>query len=328
MASTRLSSELFLIGMRDLEQLDKYNQLPTVRQVLQRFHHFLKETKSVRNSSHLTVEELLIVWSRSAIPTTLKKHAVEKLEKYHSEWLLLKKNMSRQSDKQLQRETEFTNTLDSLFDIAHASASSQIKLEEDRRFLSDQREERKMIMTTEDKELTKKMKRAAVRRQRQESHKEKYAAATSSSSTCKYVMTESDTSDNTDSDSDNADEFRPIIAKRLRKQEHSTVQSSNFFTNDVTGALDRNKTSDREAVRLMIPIAAALGHDPSQLPFSRSTIRRMRSKSRKECAQSTQAEFTPSYAVVVHWDGKILPDILGHEKVSCWLVSSLVLYPH
>jgi hypothetical protein len=195
MTSTQLSSELFLIGMRDLEPLDKYNQLPTVRQVLQRFHHYLKETKSVHNSSHLTVEELLIVWSRSAIPTTLKKHVVEKLEKYHSEWLLLKKNMSRQSEKQQHRETEFTSTLDSLFDIAHASATSQIKLDEGRRFLSDQREDRKMIMTTEDKELIRKTERAEVRRQRQELHQEKYAATTSSSSTCKYVMTESDTSD-------------------------------------------------------------------------------------------------------------------------------------
>ena len=81
MASTRSAEEIFLIGIRNLETLVNLNQLPTVRQVLQRFHFSLKEAKSVRNASHLTVEELSAVWFRSAVPLMLKTHAVEKLER-------------------------------------------------------------------------------------------------------------------------------------------------------------------------------------------------------------------------------------------------------
>jgi len=77
-ASTRLSDELFLIGIRNLDPLLKLNQLPTVRQVLLRFHHYLKEAKSVGNVSYLRVEELLTVWSKAAVPTTLQTHIVEK----------------------------------------------------------------------------------------------------------------------------------------------------------------------------------------------------------------------------------------------------------
>jgi hypothetical protein len=36
-----------------------------------------------------------------------------------------------------------------------------------------------------------------------------------------------------------------------------------LFNANVTSAVDSNKTSDREAVQLLIPTAAALGHDPN-----------------------------------------------------------------
>lgn len=54
--------------------------------------------------------------------------------------------------------------------------------------------------------------------------------------------------------------------------------TSRIFTQHVTSALDRNKITDREAVRLIIPLAAALGCNPASLPISRSTIRRERKK--------------------------------------------------
>jgi len=82
---------VFLIGIRNLETLVNFNQLPTLRQVLQLFHYYLKESKSVCDASHLAVEEHAVVWSRAAVPVILKMHAMEKLEKIHNSWLLLKK---------------------------------------------------------------------------------------------------------------------------------------------------------------------------------------------------------------------------------------------
>jgi hypothetical protein len=84
MKSTRLHDDVFLIGIRDLESLSRLTQLPTVRQVLQRYHQHLNETKSVRNASHLTINEVCIIWSKAAIPTTIERNAIEKLEKIHS----------------------------------------------------------------------------------------------------------------------------------------------------------------------------------------------------------------------------------------------------
>lgn len=77
MTTTRHDDEIFLIGHRDHESLERLKQLPTVKQVLQRFHHHFSEQTvtrvAVRNASHLTVDEVLSVWSKAAVPTTLKK---------------------------------------------------------------------------------------------------------------------------------------------------------------------------------------------------------------------------------------------------------------
>ena len=56
-------------------------------------------------------------------------------------------------------------------------------------------------------------------------------------------------------------------SKKEHKQTGSGVTASLILNSNITGALDRNKTSDREAVRLIVPTAAALGHDPSSLPL-------------------------------------------------------------
>jgi len=42
---------------------------------------------------------------------------------------------------------------DCLFDIAHADAFTMIHIEEDRKFLIDQQSERKMFISSEDREL-------------------------------------------------------------------------------------------------------------------------------------------------------------------------------
>ena len=84
--STCQADTIFLIGVKDLEPISRFNQLPTLRQVLLRFHFFLQEKKSVRNGSHSIVEELILLWQKAAIPIRLLKHRIDKLEKLHSEW--------------------------------------------------------------------------------------------------------------------------------------------------------------------------------------------------------------------------------------------------
>jgi len=70
-----------VIGKVELEPLLKLNQFLTLRQVLQQFHYYLRDVKSVLNASHLIAEELLPVWLKAAIPVIPNKHAVKKLLK-------------------------------------------------------------------------------------------------------------------------------------------------------------------------------------------------------------------------------------------------------
>ena len=148
MASTRLSDSVFLIGLRDLEPLTRMAQLSAIKQELQRFHQHLKQAKSVRNAGHLTIEEVFVVWLKAAVPTAYERYVVEKLEQFHDEWLLLKKNKGRSSETQRYRELEFTKKFDILINIAHVNAISMIEIDEDRDFLVDQSLYRKIFVTS------------------------------------------------------------------------------------------------------------------------------------------------------------------------------------
>ena len=57
-------------------------------------------------------------------------------------------------------------------------------------------------------------------------------------------------------------------------------------------------------------MAAVLGHDPAKLPLFRSTTERARKKTRRDVTDSVRRNFEPSYPLVVHWDGKALPEML------------------
>lgn len=298
-----------------MEPLNRLKQLPTSMQVMQRFHLHLKETKLVRNASHLTIEELSGLWSNAAIPVTSNKHAIEKLEKLHNTWLLLKKNKGRSTDIQKMREIGYEKELRLLFDISHFDAMTLIKIPEDRDFLVDQRGDRKMFMATEDKDLVKKQKRAEER-QRKFTELQHSARIASTSFAFEVCMTEE--SCESDSSDDSDDDFQPAQRKTPRsvEQHDVTTNARQLFTEHVTGALDRNQTSDREAVRLIVPVVVALGCSPLAMPLSRSSIRRARKKARKETAESLRAEFSPEHPLVVHWDGKILPEICGRGEVD------------
>lgn len=171
--ATRQSESVFLLGIKHMDSLVELKKLPTNRQVLLRFYWQLQRVKSVRNASHVTVEELNQLWAKAYIPTRLTKHSIEKIEKLHASWLMLKKNKSRNTKSQKDREANFIDGLDSLFDIAHADALTMIKIEEDRQFLEDQRGERKMVMTVIDKDFTEKQERSRKREMEQEERKSK-----------------------------------------------------------------------------------------------------------------------------------------------------------
>lgn len=89
----------------------------------------------------------------------------------HSQWLLLKKNKGRKTEKQRTNEQSFVDKIEKLFDIAHSDALVLMKIQEDKDFLIDQRTERKMIISSQDNEYNKKQERALERFEKEEKRK-------------------------------------------------------------------------------------------------------------------------------------------------------------
>ena len=82
---------------------------------------------------------------------------------------------------------------------------------------------------------------------------------------------------------------------------------------DVAGALDRVNIPDRGATYIVGTVAKALGHDVSSMTLSRSSIRRSRYRNREKQA-TVEQEFIRSTPLLLHWDGKLLPDITGSKE--------------
>lgn len=157
--------------------------------------------------------------------------------------------------------------------------------------------------------------------------REKYVSAVKSkSSSINPVDDDLNASSSAKSSSKNGSDdelYQPLPKKKLEKIKGGKSENvsepkamKSLFDINVAGALDRNKVSDREAVRLIIPIAAALGHDPAALPLSRSSIKRKREAARQNFSTEMKSNLDIKEPIVVHWDSKILPDILGSQKVD------------
>jgi hypothetical protein len=114
---------------------------------------------------------------------------------------------------------------------------------------------------------------------------------------------------------DNSDpDYKPPPFSKLRKLK-------DVITPELAAALDRAKVSDRMAMHIISATAVSLGHDVSELVLSVASIKRAREKYRAVLANNTKIEFLADMRDVngpwtVHWDGKLLPDVTGKDKVD------------
>lgn len=100
------------------------------------------------------------------------------------------------------------------------------------------------------------------------------------------------------------------------QQRKSEPSKPEIITEDVAEALDRAKLSDRQALKIILPVMDAMGQDPADVPISRSTISRKRKHAQKAIAQKIRKEFIPADPMVVHFDGKLLENPNGSGKVE------------
>ena len=130
MAAHRLCEIYLLVN---LSPTITWNKLPSKRQVLQVFFHLHnEEKKTVREAATRAVGNVLPFWDKAKIPVHLKKHLIEKLEVLFNLWRSLRKGRMREFAIQHQREKDFNDDLDELFDMAHNNALHLSAIEEDK----------------------------------------------------------------------------------------------------------------------------------------------------------------------------------------------------
>lgn len=88
----------------------------------------------------------------------------------------------------------------------------------------------------------------------------------------------------------------------------------NIITPEVTATLDRIKLSSRKAAFFVNTIAKVLNVDVRDFNSSASSIQRNRNRSRASIVSKMNLK-TSNY-LVLHWDGKLLPDDNESKKVE------------
>jgi len=274
------------------------------------FYCHNKDKKTIQDSATETTREILGFWEKARIPTRQECHITNKIKQLHSTWQGLKKSASLRTEVQQGKEDAFVQTFDDPFDVAHADALTLIKIEEDRQFLLVQWEKgRKGCRSSVDTKLAKqevrRLERAALHEARQ--RKEANRCRTGS-----QLLEPSDSSSEETIQDSSSDEYVAINTPLPSKRRKPTA----IVTSEVSAALDRSKTTDRNAVYVLAATAQSLGHDPKKLIINRESIRQARRKNREIIAKEIKDAFTPGSSLTIHWDGKMLPALQSKEYVD------------
>src|SRR6218665_3325061 len=308
---TRSKSAIWLIGFEE----DKLNgsKLPSNRQVLSIFfyrHNSLKET--IHDSSRDVIREAVQFWDKARIPIQPEHRAILKLEKLYKKRVKLKKNAKRQTNTQKEKETEFVDDLDNLFDMAHMNALNLIKIKKDREFLVSQGENGRrgcmgpvdMALASKESRTVKRRKASLDRKHREAQHLEKINEQAVLDSSSSASEDESNTCDKEEGSSSGL----------VPKTRHRKRAKTNIFTPSLTAA----KLSDRNATYVLAAAAHSLGHNVKDLHINRSSVHRERERYREEIGKNLKDQFkaTPTSSLVVHWDGRLLQDLTGKELVD------------
>ncbi|XP_050525104.1 uncharacterized protein LOC126896392 isoform X2 [Daktulosphaira vitifoliae] len=124
--ATKLRINIYLVG-NESNQITG-GKLPSNRQVFLVFFYNLRVVKlNMRQSAHLAIKETIIFWVKARIPVRDTQHCVAKLENFYQKWRSVQKNRKSRTKWQVSLENQFSETLDDLFDIAHADALNIIR---------------------------------------------------------------------------------------------------------------------------------------------------------------------------------------------------------
>ncbi|KYM98193.1 hypothetical protein ALC62_11109 [Cyphomyrmex costatus] len=280
------------------------NNLPSNKQVLNLF--FDKRDRlslKVKQACNETASDIKRLWDSANIPSLRKDHVVKKLKTLYDKWSALRKNeyhKQKQLKKHNVEKEAFTTALDQVFFIAQRNIF-QIISEDRKQFLlshnlSDDVRKMTNVETSENNETS----RNTMPCRRSTCDSQATAISGSNSS-------ESQTTNEIERTYSNfEDSLIPPIKRKL-----------DVMTPEVVAALDRGKVSDRNAMHIICALTKALNVNINDVNLSRSTIYRRRIKIREQIANDLKENLQVAAFLVVHWDGKLLPDdIFKFKKVD------------
>lgn len=319
--STRSQTNVYLLG--SVADNITGSMLPSGKQALRFFlHQHLDRALTIKEAAAATITTVGAFWERARIPMQKEQRARDNIIRLHEQWRLLKKNRNRPTDTQTRKEEEFLAVLERLFDIAHQNAMTMLKVEDDREFLKAQRETvRRGTMGVQDLTLARQDTRRHGR------HIDKHRRLQHSRSELERLNETMQLASS--SDSDESSPNRSLTRHRghaVDDEDFATTGPSSslapspaplkrattrFIDPQLSATMDRTKLSNRDGVHLLAAVARSLGHDPGKLVLNRESFRRERMTFRATAAAEIKEAFQPSVPLIVHWDGKIVPNADG-----------------
>ena len=308
------------------------------------------KSRSIKSIAEQVFHEMEDIYKRAfAIERSTKqgKNCIEQICKLHEDYRNSTRNYNPTKKQQQPKVQLFLENLHKMCDIAPKDAVSQInkdrlrsekKKAEDIAFLNDQRNDRTEKLAKEDSAYTKKSDAKAsrdsaefLRNSAASSSKQKPMSLAAKAEepilprlrvkptkVDEEIEEEDSEIEETEfrfklrSDPDLDPDFQqsPFL-RELRNSKQKKEEVSIAKDPLTLQALDRTKTSSRDAFRILAPASAAMGLDVSKAAISRSTIERERKKLRSTIDAEAKAAFLPPENAIVHFDGKHLMDMAG-----------------
>ncbi|XP_074107200.1 uncharacterized protein LOC141532646 [Cotesia typhae] len=301
-----MNKEIRFIGI-PLQRISE-RKLPKVKEVMRVFFYQLKILKySIKQSAKNSVDQVIELWRKNQIPTSGAPNAVKKFLRYHSQWLKLQKNFDKKNSAQNQKEMKFQTDLEQLFDIV---SEKSLKVLDDniRKLYLDQKfGTHKEILSNNVpvSNLTTTMmgidESNLIPDLDQPSTSHAIVPSEKSESFSMYTL-----SGVTNFGSDS--EYEPPIPTKRAKLD--------VLTPEVIFGLDRANVSSRNAMFIIAPVLLAVGIKIEDTTLSYSSIQRARMLQREDIAKGLNDNFKTHDKYVVHWDGKMLNDLVGSKSVE------------
>ncbi len=272
-----------------------HTKLPTALDILKLFfHHQRIGRRTIEEGAKKTAKEVISIWNKTAIPTLLQRNVILKIAKLKKKYEILKKARFRRTEIQQQREAEFQEVLNKLFDIT-SQTNRSLSIEQ-RQLLADQRGLRQLKICS-------------------------FKPLAEPLILPKIVETDEDSESDEIDDSVGSDfeDSLPDNFKLSSSTSSPQILKTILSSTDVASTVDRVNLTDGKFTMLACSIARALREDISQSTVSRSTISRKRDHSRNIIVDEVKQEFfelleQDILGLVIHFDGKLLPNYTAENS--------------